>query len=214
MGGRPGHEGYFRIPGQPLAGKPVNLRVNLSGQTKSTEFSFVSEAGEVIKPFPMHLEDHSGDDQEFFGEVELPSQPFRIAVRGIDSKGGRFQRYNSPLFRAQTVSMAEIGGTPELFPGKTASLKFVVRNTGAPATFRIVVWDSRQLTSRIDPKELTLLTGASGTVTVDLTVPAATAAGTSVTFVITATNTTSPEIYNSVVKEFSVSAAGNSSAPQ
>jgi hypothetical protein len=206
LGGRPAHEGYFRIPGQPMAGKPVDLRVNLSGGAKSAEFNFVSEAGEAIKPFAMRLDNHSGDDQEFFGEVDLPSQPFRVAVSGKDPGGFRFQRFNSPLFRAQTVSVTPEGGERDLLPGKTKTLKYTVRNTGAPATFRIVVWDSRQFTTRTEPPELTLLTGAAGAVSVDLTVPASTPAGTGVTFVITATSTTSQEISNSMVEEFSVAA--------
>ncbi len=214
LGGRFGHEGYFKIPGQPLAGKPAMLRVNLSGSVQSTEFHFMSEAGELIRPFQMRLESHDRDDQEFFGEVELPSQPFRVAVSGLDPQGKRFQRFDSPLFRAQTVAVFLAGNVHELVPGKTSTLSYTVHNLGEAATFRIVTYDSRKFVTRVEPMELTLARGTSGNVAVDFTVPAGTSAGASDTFVITAASAASPEISNSNVQEFPILARGNSSEPQ
>ncbi|HET7101057.1 MAG TPA: hypothetical protein VFJ52_07900, partial [Terriglobia bacterium] len=38
LAGRPGHEGYFRISGQPVADQPAMLRVELSGKTRNVQF--------------------------------------------------------------------------------------------------------------------------------------------------------------------------------
>jgi hypothetical protein len=214
LGGRIGHEGYFKISGQPLADKPAMLRVNLSGAVQTTEFHFVSQAGEVIAPFQLRLDSHEREDREFFGEVELPHQPFRVSVSGLDSQGKRFQRFDSPLFRAQTVAVSLAGNVHELVSGKTTTVSYTVHNFGDPATFRIVVYDAHRFVTRTEPVELTLARGASANLAVDFTVPAGTASYTRDTFVITATCLSAPEISNSSVEEFEVAAPGSSASPQ
>lgn len=52
-GGRPGHEGMFRIAGQPLAGRPATLETNLSGPAKNARFELISEEGDAIKRVEM-----------------------------------------------------------------------------------------------------------------------------------------------------------------
>src|SRR6266481_933963 len=48
-GGRPGHEGLFRIQGQPVAEAPATLQASLSASaTKTTEFYLVTERGQTI----------------------------------------------------------------------------------------------------------------------------------------------------------------------
>src|SRR6266404_2303849 len=54
-GGRPGHEGLFRIEGQPVAGTPATLRASLSASaTKTTEFYVVNERGQTVRKLQMH----------------------------------------------------------------------------------------------------------------------------------------------------------------
>src|SRR6266478_3491116 len=49
-GGRLGHEGLFRIQGQPLAGVPGTLQVSLSASaTKTAGFYLVTEQGQMIE---------------------------------------------------------------------------------------------------------------------------------------------------------------------
>ena len=53
-GGRPGHEGLFRIQGQPVVGTPATLQASLSASaTKTTEFYLVTEAGQTIQKLQM-----------------------------------------------------------------------------------------------------------------------------------------------------------------
>ena len=52
VGGRPGHEGLFKIQGQPFVGEPATLAgVVSAADAKTTEFSFVSERGESCRSF-------------------------------------------------------------------------------------------------------------------------------------------------------------------
>lgn len=102
-GGRPGHEGMFRIQGQPLAGEPATLQASISAEeAKTTDFSFVSERGDVLQKLRMNAVGEDREFLEFSGDVDLPAVPFRLAVRGLDTKGMQFQRFFGPLFHAET----------------------------------------------------------------------------------------------------------------
>jgi hypothetical protein len=207
VGGRPGHEGYFRIPGQPLAGQPATLEVSLSRLARNAGFELVTEAGNTIESVQMHHEG-SGDESEYYGSFELPDQPFRLAVRGHDEKGNTYQRYFHTLFHAENVEVVpQFTATEDLPPGKTTTLTYTVRNVGPPTTFRILAVDGRHFLTRVEPRELTLETGASANVEVDLTVPAEAQAGSGTDVTLTATSTSDPANTNGSSKHLSVFAA-------
>src|SRR5712692_1521738 len=72
-GGRPGHEGLFRIQGQPVAGTPGTLQASLSASaTETTEFYLVTEQGQIIQKLQMHAENSDREFLEFVGSVDLP----------------------------------------------------------------------------------------------------------------------------------------------
>ena len=105
-GGRPGHQGYFRIEGQPLAGAPATLQIALSGkETQSAEFHFVNERGDRIQKLSLRPSNETKDWLEFEGPVQLPQVPFRIAAVGLDSSGYKYERFFSGLFHAESVEV-------------------------------------------------------------------------------------------------------------
>src|SRR5215510_866814 len=62
-GGRPGHEGFFRIQGQPLTGSAATLRVSLSGaSTDTAEVRLINEHGDIIQTPAMRA---LNSDREF-----------------------------------------------------------------------------------------------------------------------------------------------------
>ena len=207
-GGRPGHEGLFRIHGQPLAGTPATLRASVSVRaTESTDFYLVSERGQPIEKLQMQAVDSDPEVREFFGSVDLPGIPFRVAVSGRDSNGKPYQRYFSNLFHAESVQVSAKPEFDELSPGSTRQIAFTVRNIGVPRTFNVTVTDSHRFVSAVEPKTLTLGAGESGTVRVDLSVPAGTEPGLGEDVVIVAASTAGPATSNSSVAHFSVSSS-------
>jgi len=208
-GGRPGHEGLFRIQGQPLVGTPATLQASLSASaTKTTEFYLVNEQGHTIQKLTMHAVNSDRQFLEFVGSVVLPNVPFRVAVMGRDSNDKQYQRFFASLFHAESVSV-EVSAKPgvdELSPG-TKQVAFTVRNIGSPCTFKITVTDTQKFLTNVAPKELALGAGESGTVQVELTVPAATASGVGDDLVIVAASTAGPPTSNSSVVHLSVSAS-------
>jgi hypothetical protein len=205
-GGRPGHEGLFRIQGQPVAGTPATLQASLSASaTKTTEFYLVTEQGQTIQKLQMDAVNSDRQFLEFVGSVDLPNAPFRVAVIGRDSNDKQYQRFFSNLFHAESVELSPKLDSDELSPGSTRQVAFTVRNIGFPRTFKVTVTDTHKFLTKVEPKELELGAGESGTVRVDLTVPPATASGVEDDLVIVAASTSGPPTSNSSVVQLSVS---------
>jgi hypothetical protein len=205
-GGRPGHEGFFRIQGQPVTGTPATLQVSLSaGKTGTTEFYLVTEEGRVIEKLRMHAVNSDRDFLEFAGRVDLLPVPFRVAVMGRDVNGRQYQRFFSSLFHAESVQVSPRFDLDELSPGKTKQVAFTVRNVTSPHTFKITVTDARRFVAKVEPTELALKSGESGTVWVDLAVPPGTAPGVGEDIVFVAASIQGPPTSNSSVVHLSVS---------
>jgi von Willebrand factor A domain-containing protein 7 len=214
-GGRPGHEGLFRIQGQPLAGSPATLQASLSASsTKTTEFYLVTENGETIQKLYMHAITEDRQFLEFVGSVELPSVPFRVAVRGRDSNGKPYQRFYAVLFHAESVEIIPKLDFDELPAGSTQQALFTVRNIGSPRTLSMTVTDAHQFVSKVEPKELALSAGESGTIRVDLNIPAGTGPGLADDLVVVARSTAGPPTLNSSVVHLSVSSSSATQNPR
>jgi hypothetical protein len=214
-GGRPGHEGLFRIPGQPVADTPATLRASLSARaTKTAEFYLVTERGQTIQKPEIHAVNSDREFLEFVGSVDLPNVPFRVAVIGRDSNDKQYQRFFSNLFHAESVEISPKLDFDELPAGSTKQVAFVVRNIGFARTFKLTVTDAHQFVSKVEPKELALGAGESRTVRVDLAIPAGTAPGTGDDLVIVARSSTGPPTSNSSVVHLSVSSSSAAQNPR
>jgi len=208
--GRPGHEGLFRIQGEPVTGTPAMLEVSLSASAMGTnEFYFVTEEGQTIQKVQMHTVNSGLYSLEFVGTVDLPAQPFRVAVKGSDSNGKQYQRFFSNLFHVESVEVSPRLDFDELSPGGTKQVAFTVRNLAVPRTFKITVTDAHQFVGKVEPKELTLGAGETGTVQVNLTVPQGTAPGVGDNVVFVATSVAGPATSNFSVVHFSASSVAS-----
>jgi hypothetical protein len=195
-GGRPGHEGLFRIHGQPLAGAPATLRAVLSREhIGSAVFDLVSQQADPIAGM-IRLKPDSTSGDEFVSTFELPSQPFRVRVSGLDQAGKAYQRIFHTLFHAETVEVVPPVEIDDVAPGSSRAIPFTIHNVGAAATFRIIAADGRRMVSRFEPSTLTLDTGTAATVTVWITVPAGAAPGGGTDVTVTATSGSNPRTSN------------------
>jgi hypothetical protein len=211
-GGRLDHGGLFKIPGQPLAGIPATLEVSLSArEAKTIEFRLVTDRGDRIQELGMHAMNADREFLEFVGSLELPKQPFRVAVTGHDSNGQSYQRIFPTLFHVETVEVLPDDVLDELLVGNTTPVTFRLRNIGPPSRFKITVTDGHRFVSQVLPQELALGTGESATVRMELTVPAGTTPGIGDDIVVVATSTAGSTTSNSSVLHLSIS---DSSAPQ
>jgi hypothetical protein len=204
-GGRPGHEGLFRIAGQPIAGEAATLQVSLSASdAKTTEFAFVSTRGDMIEKVRMKTTDPDREFLELTGDVTLPRVPFRVAVVGRDTKGISFQRFDGPLFHAETVQITPKLDFDEISPGESRKAVFVVRNLGAARNFKLTVTDARRLVSGFEPKEFILREGEMRRVEVEVAVPAGATKIFEDDLVIVASSTSGEATRNSAVVKLTV----------
>ena len=211
LAGRPGHQGYFRIPGQPVAGQPAMLRVELSGKARNVQFHLISPEAKTLQPVTMKTDSEGSDESEFLGELSLPTTPFRLGVTGEDQNGHPFARVFSSLFHAETVEVSPVDAGPEDLPaGKTAPVRFKIRNAGAARDFRIQVVDTRNFLLNHEAQILSLAGGESRELRVDLSIPPNTPGYTRDTLIVTATAASGTPTTNSAVVEYGVS---NSTAP-
>jgi hypothetical protein len=205
VGGRPGHEGLFRIPGQPLAGMPAMLRAHVSQEhASSTSFELVSQHGDTIQLVDTAPQNAEAAGDELTATLRLPSEPFRVAVKGVDMVGLPYQRVFRALFHAETVEVTPAATIEDLPRGSTTPVTFNVRNVGPANTFRILAVDPRRFVSRFEPRALALESGAVGTVTVWMKVPPEAGPESDGTLIVTAESQSGPRTTNSALLHFSV----------
>jgi len=162
----------------------------------------------------MHAVNSDREFLEFVGSVDLPNVPFRVAVTGRDSNGKQYQRFFSNLFHAENVEISPKLDFEELPAGSTKQVAFTVRNIGLARTFKLTVTDAHQFVSKVEPKDLALGAGESGTVRVDLTIPAGTAPGIGDDLVIVAQSSAGQPTSNSSVVHLSVSSSSAAQNPR
>jgi von Willebrand factor A domain-containing protein 7 len=198
LGGRPGHEGLFRIQGYPVAGKPATLRVRLSSTPAAPTFQLISIDGRALQTLDLK----AADAEEFVGTIALPADSFRVAVNGVDASGMAFQRLSAALLHAALV---EVIPPPldRLTAGTTTPVTFTVRNTGPSIRLTLTATDGRGKVVPVEPPILQLEPQTEGTATVRVTVPADAASDKDVSVFLT-TSGSSPSAMNYARKQFTV----------
>ena len=207
LGGRPGHEGLFRIQGQPITGRPATLQVSMSAtQARTTEFALVSSKGDVLQKLHLKVTDNDREFLELTGDVALPSVPFRIAVTGRDAKEKPYQRFDSPLFHSETVQVVPRLRFDEIAAGSTQTADFEIKNFGPARTFKVTVTDAHKFVTNTQPQELSLGANATSTLKLQLSIPAATQPGVGDDLVVVVASTSGPPTTNSAIVHLSVAA--------
>jgi hypothetical protein len=170
-GGRPGHEGTFRINGSPIVGRPATLRIALSEPEESVPvFELFSAQGRSIQRVALQ---RVGDD-EFIGEIDLPNVPFRVGVRGSDADG-QYQRMTGRLFRSETLEVVP-PVLDEITGGADRAIAFLLKNYGEAGRYRVTATVGGEVLTRVEPPVLDL--AASGEQQVMVWLPARTIAAT------------------------------------
>ena len=198
VAGRPAHEGLFKIPGQPIAGRPATLRARVTREDVSdATFDLVSMSGQRLQAIELSPVTASSTEEEYVGEIaNLPSIPFRVRVSGRDRTGAVYQRVSGPAFHAATVEVVA-PQTVTLPRGQRTPVTVSVRSVGAPARLQIVaVLNATVL--RVEPATVQLSANESRDVTVWADVPAD---GTPLSpeIVVTAESPTDPAAANSAI---------------
>jgi von Willebrand factor A domain-containing protein 7 len=165
-GGRPGHEGLFKIEGQPLAGRPATLRVELTPDATSPTFELVSVDAHSLQTVDLQ----SVGDDEFVGTFTPPSERFRVMARGVDRIGVPFQRMRGGMFRGEIIEVIPPVAHP-VTRGTIAPVTFTVRNYGPPVRLTMTATGDKGTLLPVQPAVMPLAQNAEGHATVRVTVP-------------------------------------------
>ena len=200
-GGRPGHEGLFRIQGQPLAGtrNPSGLSLRQRNQDHR-----VLSGYRTGPDHPEAADAAVNSDREFLefvGSVDLPSVPFRVAVKGATRMAGNTRDFSRICFMRKAWKFLQswtLTSCPREAPSKSRSRceTLASRAHSSDGNGRASIREQGG-TERAGAGR-----GGVGTVRVDLTVPAGTAPGVGDDVVIVARSIAGPPTSNSSVCAF------------
>lgn len=181
-GGRPGHEGLFKIPGMPVAGRPAMLRVSLSSAPKRPVFQLASIDAQILEAITLEAE----SDDEFIGPVTLPDRPFRVLVSGVDDAGTPFQRMFPTLFTGETIEVVPSTRVDTVTAGDVAAISFTVRNVGPTAHLRFTATGAAAKLLPVEPATAELGSGSEIIVTVRVATSPDSAVGSDASVLLTA----------------------------
>ena len=198
VAGRPGHEGLFTIPGQPVRGRPATLRARITREdVVDATFDLVSMSGSRLQAVDLSPVTTSSTEEEYVGDIaQLPDVPFRVRVSGRDRTGAAYQRVSGPAFHAATVEVVA-PQTLALVRGQRTPVAVSIRNVGARTRLQIVAVLGATVL-RVEPATLQLDTNESRDVTIWADVPAS-ATSSSPDLVVTAESPTDPAASNSAI---------------
>jgi hypothetical protein len=194
--GRPAHEGWFPISGQPLAGSPATVVANVFGPFVTATFEFADVHGARLGNTLNLASNDSTVPDEFSGTVDLPTQPFRAVATGTDANGFTYRRIFPALFRPQTVEVSPENTGVRLPTRVTTPLHFTIHNRGSADTFDVTATDAYGFVQHVASPSLTLDTGASAEVAADVLVPDSALDATSLSVSVTARSATDPTVTN------------------
>jgi len=203
VAGRPGHEGLFKIAGQPVGGRPATLRARITREdVTDATFDLVSMSGVRLQAADLSPVTTSGTEEEHVGEIaSLPGVPFRVRVSGNDRTGAAYQRVSRAAFHAATVEVVAPQAAA-LVRGQRTPVNVTIRNVGAPTRVQIVAV-LRATVLRVEPANLQLGTNESRDVTVWAEVPA-TSTSPSTEIIVTADDPADPAASNSAIVQATI----------
>jgi len=173
VAGRPGHEGLFKIAGQPMVNRPAMLRVLITRKDVTSEtFDLVSMDGSTLQTLELSPVSPGPSEEEFVGSIaRLPATPFRVRVSGRDRTGAAYQRVSRASFQAATLEVTA-PETVSLTQGGRTAVKVRVTNEGAPTRVKVVAVANATVL-RVEPADLQLGTNESREVTISIDIPTA-----------------------------------------
>ncbi len=192
--GRFMHEGWYPIPGNPLPGTAAT-QVVLLGPWQTAEFRLIDEADDLLQELGLALDEEAPDGIIFLGTFDVPDQPFKMAVSGVDDQDVAYDVTCPKLFQPQTLEVrfdALFGlEKPGLIP-----LKLSITNHGPSGSFLLTVEDDMGVGASVDDEQVALDQDETIITTVHLNVPSISVGVLDITVTVTATGESEPERSN------------------
>ncbi|MET3130663.1 hypothetical protein AAKU55_000921 [Oxalobacteraceae bacterium GrIS 1.11] len=198
FGAQPPHQGLLAIDGEPGPAQALyalaGLTEGASGPLSGPQFQLRRKNFELISP--LSLEQDQTDPGKYFGPITVPGEAFLAYVNGSDTAGNAVQRLVSLMVAPQSVAITP-PAPQDLRPGKTTTLIYQVKNQGAPDTFAVTATDDQRFVGAFAPATLTLGSGESANVVLQVTPPAGARIGSSDSVTAAVLSVSNPAVHNS-----------------
>jgi len=140
--GREGHQGPFKIEGDPVIGSAIAM-ASVDGDIATITFDFVGEGDGVIASYSLQPPDEDyAFLNRYLGDVEVPSVPFGIVARGTLLDGSEFEGRFERSFTPKDIQMRFDPATALVEPGEVVNVNLEIINKGPTAEFEIVIVDT------------------------------------------------------------------------
>lgn len=131
-GGRPGHEGTFKIQGgDPPAGAARGLTADVYGSPNAVTYQMLSATGSVLVQGSMLLVDTS----RYIAEVSVPTVPFQLQVSATGADGKVSRWASSRLFTPAPFDLRISPASAALDKGESVQLTLVVKSASASGAY-------------------------------------------------------------------------------
>lgn len=121
--GRPAHEGWFDLSGDPLSGEQP-VRVKMSQALLNPRIALLDPSGKELASAALTLE--AGSDSLYMGKITVPQASFRLAVLGSDSKGNKVQRVLPKQYGGKNLKLDAIWANNPFTQGQHAVIRYAV----------------------------------------------------------------------------------------
>jgi hypothetical protein len=173
--GRPEHQSLFPIQGEPVPGAlPARVGVRVSAPIANAIVDAVNAEGQVLESGGL-LPDTSTDSvlTDFLASLRVPSQAFRLRIRGTDMANRAVDLLNPIVFTPSPVRVEFVGRRMTARPGTSIELPLRITNTGSVQDFSIeLTVTPTGVPTSVNPSSLHLEQGQMAEVTATLQIPA------------------------------------------
>ena len=157
----------------------------------------MTPSGEEIRPLDLRRSPYADPlNYDYIGPLVPPDQPFQVAVSGLDWDGTPYDITNRKVFQTKTVAFTKIQRSGFNYNQGKEFVRAEVTNYGPASTFSIQATDNQGFITLAKPTVMTLSTGETKKMQVDLWIPADTPKYAEVIVKFVVTDTRHPEVTN------------------
>ncbi|XP_013386188.1 von Willebrand factor A domain-containing protein 7-like isoform X3 [Lingula anatina] len=136
----------YAATGRPIAGVNTSILIRVTDVYDNNSLTTVKlqdENGNTASEiWPLR-----GGEQlrnYYFATEVLPSESFRLAIEGYDSRGYRFTRLSTAMVKTVGLKL-QVHPIPALYTGETVYVNYTVTNTGPAGNFNVSILDTEHL---------------------------------------------------------------------
>jgi hypothetical protein len=166
------HSDFVRADGPPLAGSGATIAIDLTGAVQSPAFTLVDANGNVLSsPILTMSGTPSVQPLTFFGPINVPTVPFRVAASGKTADGQVYAVRSAALLVPMNMKVSFSPSVLWLAAGAAGNSQLTIYNGGQTATFTVQFTDPQGLLSSKQTISVPIGASTSATVPIPLTYP-------------------------------------------